>query len=76
MQRQVQDHFFKRAKALGYVARSAFKLEEIQKKHRVIPPGGLSFAAHLLEGILPWRPEQHCSDRAPFGVICSRESRP
>lgn len=39
MQRQVQDRFFNRAKALGYVARSAFKLEEIQKKHRVILPG-------------------------------------
>lgn len=44
MQRQVQDRFFHRAKALGYVARSAFKLEEIQKKHRVILPG-----SHVLD---------------------------
>lgn len=44
MLRKVQDRFYKRAKALGYVARSAFKLEEIQKKHGVIPPG-----SHVLD---------------------------
>lgn len=44
MQRQLHDKFFKRAKALGYVARSAFKLEEIQRKHRIILPG-----SHVLD---------------------------
>lgn len=34
------DHFFKQAKAQGYLARSAYKLLEIQKRHRVIPQGG------------------------------------
>ncbi len=28
------------AQAKGYVARSAFKLQEIQQKHKLIPPGG------------------------------------
>jgi 23S rRNA (uridine2552-2'-O)-methyltransferase len=30
------DHYFKKAKAAGYKARSAFKLEEIQEKFRLI----------------------------------------
>ncbi|WIA19425.1 hypothetical protein OEZ85_004043 [Tetradesmus obliquus] len=34
------DHFFKEAKKQGYVSRAAFKLIEIQKKHKVIKPGG------------------------------------
>ncbi|KAF6254985.1 ribosomal RNA methyltransferase FtsJ domain-containing protein [Scenedesmus sp. NREL 46B-D3] len=34
------DHFFKEAKKQGYVSRAAFKLLEIQKKHKVIKPGG------------------------------------
>lgn len=35
----LQDHFFKEAKKHGYVSRAAFKLLEIQKKHRIIKPG-------------------------------------
>ena len=31
----------RRAKSEGYVARSAYKLLEIQQKHRLIPPGGM-----------------------------------
>ncbi|KAL4450204.1 hypothetical protein ABPG77_010873 [Micractinium sp. CCAP 211/92] len=38
--RVLEDTFFKQAKAKGYVARSAFKLQEIQQKHKLIPPGG------------------------------------
>lgn len=34
-----QDHYFKKAKKEGYLARSAYKLEEIQKKYKVIKPG-------------------------------------
>lgn len=33
-----KDHYFKKAKKEGYLARSAYKLEEIQKKYRVINP--------------------------------------
>lgn len=34
-----KDHFFHKAKQDGFVARSAYKLEEIQKKHKLIKPG-------------------------------------
>ncbi len=33
-----QDHYFKLAKKEGYLARSAYKLDEIQKKYKVIKP--------------------------------------
>jgi len=35
----VHDKFFKKAKEKGYRARSAFKLEEILRKYRLIKPG-------------------------------------
>jgi 23S rRNA U2552 (ribose-2'-O)-methylase RlmE/FtsJ len=35
----LQDHFFKEAKRQGYVSRAAYKLLEIQKKHKVIKQG-------------------------------------
>lgn len=31
-----QDHFFKKAKKEGFLARSAYKLEEIQKRHKIL----------------------------------------
>lgn len=34
-----QDHFFHKAKKEGYAARSAFKLEEIDKAHKLLNPG-------------------------------------
>jgi 23S rRNA (uridine2552-2'-O)-methyltransferase len=34
-----KDHYFHKAKQEGFVARSAYKLEEIQKKHKLIKPG-------------------------------------
>jgi 23S rRNA (uridine2552-2'-O)-methyltransferase len=34
-----QDQYFKKAKELGYRARSAFKLEEIQNKFKILKPG-------------------------------------
>jgi 23S rRNA (uridine2552-2'-O)-methyltransferase len=36
---QVQDKYFLEAKKLGYRARSAFKLLEIQEKFNIIKPG-------------------------------------
>lgn len=36
---KVQDKYFHKAKAEGFVARSAFKLEEIQKRHKLIKKG-------------------------------------
>lgn len=37
--RVLNDKFFKKAKAEGYLARSAFKLQELQQKHKLISPG-------------------------------------
>jgi 23S rRNA (uridine2552-2'-O)-methyltransferase len=39
-QRKLHDHFFLQAKAEGYLARSAYKLKEIQDRKRIIRPGG------------------------------------
>ena len=35
---QVQDKYFKQAKAKGYLARSAFKLQEIQARFKILKP--------------------------------------
>jgi hypothetical protein len=35
------DHYFKEAKKAGYVSRAAYKLLEIQNKHKLIKPGAL-----------------------------------
>ncbi len=37
--RKLHDRFFKQAKAEGYLARSAYKLLEIQERRRVLRPG-------------------------------------
>lgn len=37
--RILHDEFFKKAKAEGYLARSAYKLKEIQERHRLLRPG-------------------------------------
>ena len=37
----IKDHYFHKAKRNGYVARSAYKLEEIDKKNRIICKGNL-----------------------------------
>ena len=39
--KKIKDHYFYKAKQNGYVARSAYKLEEIDKKHRIIHQGNL-----------------------------------
>jgi 23S rRNA (uridine2552-2'-O)-methyltransferase len=36
---KVKDHYFKKAKKQGFPARSVYKLEEAQKKHRFLKPG-------------------------------------
>lgn len=40
MRKVTSDFYFKEAKRLGFVARSAFKLQELQKAHSVIRRGG------------------------------------
>ena len=39
--KKVKDHYFHKAKRDGYVARSAYKLEEIDKKNRLLRQGNL-----------------------------------
>ena len=39
--KKIKDHYFHKAKRNGYVARSAYKLEEIDKKHKIIRKGNL-----------------------------------
>ncbi len=34
-----KDHYFKKAKAEGYPARSVYKLQQIDQKHKIIKPG-------------------------------------
>jgi len=36
---KVQDYYFKKAKEDNYLARSAYKLEEIDKKYKILKPG-------------------------------------
>lgn len=38
-----KDHYFKKAKKEGYLARSAYKLDEIQKRYRLVKPGNKVF---------------------------------
>jgi 23S rRNA (uridine2552-2'-O)-methyltransferase len=37
--KKVQDHYFKRAKREGFAARSVYKLEEIERRQRLLAPG-------------------------------------
>ncbi|CAK0751754.1 hypothetical protein CVIRNUC_002092 [Coccomyxa viridis] len=39
MSRNLRDQFTKKAKAAGFLARSAYKLLEIQQRHKIITPG-------------------------------------
>ena len=39
--KKIKDHYFHKAKHDGYVARSAYKLEEIDKKYRLLRKGNL-----------------------------------
>jgi 23S rRNA (uridine2552-2'-O)-methyltransferase len=37
--KKIQDHYFKQAKREGFAARSAYKLEEIDRRRRLLRPG-------------------------------------
>ena len=38
--RKIQDHYFRLAKKEGFLARSVYKLEELDRKYRIVSPGG------------------------------------
>lgn len=64
--RRRSDHFTRRAKKQNYVARSVFKLKEIDEKHRLIKPG----SSVLDLGCAPGSWLQYASERiGPKGVV-------
>jgi 23S rRNA (uridine2552-2'-O)-methyltransferase len=38
--KKLRDHYFQRARQEGFAARSVYKLEEIDRRHRLLRPGG------------------------------------
>ena len=59
MSYKVQDHYFKKAKEQNFVARSIFKLEEIDQKFKIISPG-----QNILDlGASPGSWSQYCSKK-------------
>lgn len=57
--KQVQDHYFHKAKKEGFAARSAFKLKEIDNKHKLIKRGD-----HIIDlGCFPGSWMQYISQR-------------
>ena len=49
LQRQLNDPYVEEAKRQGYRSRAAFKLIEIDDKHRLLKPGG-AYLAKVLQG--------------------------
>lgn len=59
MSYKIQDHYFKKAKEQNFVARSVFKLEEIDQKFKIISPG-----QKILDlGASPGSWSQYCSKK-------------
>lgn len=68
-----KDHFFHKAKKDGFLARSAYKLEEIQKKHRLFKKG--DFVLDL--GASPGSWSQYASKAVgPEGLIVGIDLKP
>lgn len=63
--RRVADHYSKKAAVLGYSARSVFKLEEIQKKFKVL--GNKQTVVDL--GCNPGSWSQYCVDKYSSNVV-------
>lgn len=60
---KVQDHYFKQAKKEGYVARSAFKLQEIDQKFQLFWPK----TTHIIDiGCAPGSRLQYASQRCQY----------
>ena len=67
MAKRKQDHYGERAKKEGYPARSVYKLEEIQKKYRVISRG-----SRVLDiGAAPGSWSMFAADTARGGLVVS-----
>ena len=71
--KKIQDHYFKEARKKGYVARSAFKLEEMDRKFRLFRKGH-----HVLDlGCAPGSWLQYASKRVlPEGILIGVDLKP
>mmetsp|Transcript_30221 Transcript_30221/g.55217 ORF Transcript_30221/g.55217 Transcript_30221/m.55217 type:complete len:233 (-) Transcript_30221:333-1031(-) len=63
------DFYFKEAKKLGFVSRAAFKLQEIQKKHKIIKPGGTILDLGCSPGAWLQVACSELGDRSKGGII-------
>lgn len=68
-----QDHYFKKAKAQGYPARSVYKLKEIDRRVRLFKPG-----ARVLDlGASPGSWSQYAAEKVgPQGVVVAVDLKP
>ena len=71
--KKVQDSYFLKARREGYAARSIYKLEEIDKKHHLLKPGG-----HVLDlGAAPGSWLQYAASRVgPGGRVVGVDLQP
>ncbi|HEX7926361.1 MAG TPA: RlmE family RNA methyltransferase [bacterium] len=71
--KKVQDHYFRQAKREGFAARSAFKLEEIDKRQRLLRTG-----MHVLDlGCAPGSWLQYAAERVgPSGRVLGIDLQP
>ncbi len=67
--REVQDHYFREARRLGYVARSAFKLKEILEKKNLIRPGDYVLDLGCAPGAWLQIACQHIGPAAKGGMV-------
>ena len=70
--RRKPDHYTKKAKAKGYAARSVFKLEEIQRRYRILKPGARVVDLGCSPGSWSAYAAQICGKRNLVGMDISR----
>jgi 23S rRNA (uridine2552-2'-O)-methyltransferase len=70
---QPKDHYFKKAKAENYAARSVYKLQEIDDKHHILQP-----KQHILDlGAAPGSWSQYAAQRiGPHGALLGIDLQP
>lgn len=74
--REIQDHYFREAKRLGYVARSAFKLKEILEKKRLINPGDYVLDLGCAPGAWLQIACQHVGPASKGGLVLGLDLKP
>ncbi len=74
--REVQDHYFREARRLGYVARSAFKLKEILEKKKLIKSGDYVLDLGCAPGAWLQVVCQHIGPAAKGGLVLGFDLKP